>query len=525
MKEVQENVTVTVGIPTYNRRLYVLEAIRSCLCQTYKHLEVIVCDNASTDDTWEHITGISDPRLKCIRQPRNCGMVGNFNSVLRAATGQLFLLLSDDDLLEPNAIEMLSLPFRQKLLNVEPSSLGVVWCPCKIIDAAGKVLWHTATGPAVESSVALIENLWSGRRGPRLASVLIRTADARRVGGYDEERFGALCDTGNWGQVALLYSHAACVHSPVVRYRVHPSTGTGTALCEQWQRWGDSLLTTLVESVRRRGQEREAARIERLRKPLLANLTVDVMMRGVGTSGWIRRSLAEVWRSRKYLITPYAGRQLAKDGFKLVRQLSIGTRELQQKALNRESTVETAAQRNRSNSMAGRGLATFFPPGQVLRYLLVGGFNTAFGYTTFAVINFALRRDKVPASYIFALAISTLINVTVAHLGYKLFVFKTRGNYLREWSAAMAVSWSAFLPAVILLPIFVRLFSLIIPGSATVLGRTMDRNELAPYVANAFLTCVAIIYTFIGHRFVTFRRPKDGGSAQTSICAEREMMR
>lgn len=146
-------------------------------------------------------------------------------------------------------------------------------------------------------------------------------------------------------------------------------------------------------------------------------------------------------------------------------------------------------------------------------YLCVGAFNTVFGYTTFAVINFALRLENVPASYLFAVAFSTFINVTVAYLGYKLFVFKTKGNYLREWSAAMGVSWSAFLPAMVLLPILVRIFNLILPKQVSLIGHAMDRKELAPYVANAFLTAVAVIYTFMGHKYITFRHPKGARGA------------
>ncbi len=505
MNSVKEDITVTIGIPTYNRKRYVVEAIRSSLEQTYRKVEVIVSDNASSDDTWKHISTISDARLRCIRQPQNCGMAGNFNAVLRAATGDLILMLSDDDLLEPAAIEKLSLPFRRSVISADPSSIGVVWCPCTIIDAAGKERWRTAPGPPLETSVSLIENLWLGCRGPRLASVLLRTLDARRVGGYDEQRFGALCDTGNWGQAALLYPYIACVPECLVRYRVHPSSGTGDAVCLQWQGWGENLLRALVDAARQRGDEQEAVQIEGLRNSLLANLTVDVMMRGVGTPGWVTRSLAEAWRSRRYLLTPYVARRMAKDGSKLIRQLTSGA---SGRDHNRESRVE---HRNgllnvRSALMSGRRLTNLFPPGQVLRYLCVGGFNTLFGYSTFALINFALRRENVPASYIFAVAISTLINVSVSYIGYKAFVFQTKGNYLREWGAAMAVSWSAFLPAVILLPILVRVFNLILPSHVVIMTHVIDRKELAPYVANAFLTCVAIIYTFMGHKYVTFAR-------------------
>jgi putative flippase GtrA len=162
--------------------------------------------------------------------------------------------------------------------------------------------------------------------------------------------------------------------------------------------------------------------------------------------------------------------------------------------------------RRRFRDLPGvRSVLALFPPGQFLRYICVGIFNTAFGYSSFALINFLLRRQHVPASYVFAMAISSVINITVAYLGYKIFVFRTKRNYLREWTGAMAVGFSGFLPGVFLLSVLVRVFNFILPASVTLFHHTMGRKELAPYVANLFLTCVVPIYTFIGHKKITFR--------------------
>src|ERR1700744_4578537 len=69
---------------------------------------------------------------------------------------------------------------------------------------------------------------------------------------------------------------------------------------------------------------------------------------------------------------------------------------------------------------------------QLIRYLLVGGFNTAFGYGLFALLNWGLSRT-MPYGYLAATLLSNLIAITVAFLGYKWFVFRTKGNYVRQW--------------------------------------------------------------------------------------------
>jgi putative flippase GtrA len=168
--------------------------------------------------------------------------------------------------------------------------------------------------------------------------------------------------------------------------------------------------------------------------------------------------------------------------------------------------LRDSAQNQSTRSWRHR-LLSHIPPGQFARYLCVGVFNTLFGYTTFAIINFLLHRRHVPASYLFAYALSNFINITVAYLGYKLFVFRTQGNYLREWLKAMAVYWSGFVPGLILLPILVRACNLILPAQLSGFHHTVGRAEAAPYIANAFLLCFGVFYSFIGHKKITFRQP------------------
>jgi len=67
-----------------------------------------------------------------------------------------------------------------------------------------------------------------------------------------------------------------------------------------------------------------------------------------------------------------------------------------------------------------------------------GRLNTLFGYGTFALFT-AVLNPIVPHSYIWASLLSSLLNITVAYFGYKWFVFKTKGNYLREWMRCVAV--------------------------------------------------------------------------------------
>jgi putative flippase GtrA len=130
---------------------------------------------------------------------------------------------------------------------------------------------------------------------------------------------------------------------------------------------------------------------------------------------------------------------------------------------------------------------------QFARYLLVGGFNTFFGYGVFALLNW-LFRGLGSFAYMYAWALGNVITITVAFLGYKWFVFRTRGNYLTEWAKVLGVYGSGLLFGAIALPITV-----------TILRRTMHRPELAPYLGAGLLMLVTIIFSFLGHKHFSFR--------------------
>jgi glycosyltransferase involved in cell wall biosynthesis len=97
---------VSVGIPTYNRAAELQRAIASAAAQTHARLEIVVCDDASTDATEAAVRGLAgrDPRVRYVRQPANVGHARNFQAALEHASGEYFMWLSDDDHLDPGYV-------------------------------------------------------------------------------------------------------------------------------------------------------------------------------------------------------------------------------------------------------------------------------------------------------------------------------------------------------------------------------------------------------------------------------------
>jgi len=138
-------------------------------------------------------------------------------------------------------------------------------------------------------------------------------------------------------------------------------------------------------------------------------------------------------------------------------------------------------------------LTKHIPPGQLGRYLVVGIWNTAFGYATFALFTALLDR-YMPASYLAASLIASVLNITVSFLGYKWFVFRTRGNYLKEWVRCLIVYSSGIALGL----------ALIAPAVWLVSQVTGDPRS-APYIAGALLLGVQVILSFLGHKTFSFR--------------------
>ena len=307
---------VSIGIPTINRGDLALRAIRSALAQTYSDVEVIVSDDASTDDTVARIREIRDPRLVIFEQKQRLGLVGNFDFCLRHATGEFFLLLGDDDVLLPTAIERLVEPFLLGTPPIPGNAVGMVWCPCIIADAGGRKLWVTDSGPTRESPASMISQLLAGNRGSRLSSILIRTTDSISVGGY-VQRHGDHCDLGNWGRAALLHDYAICISEPLVQYTQHYGSTTSQSSVKQWQDWASLMHADLLDSARSSRDPEAARKIKSSKRNLISGVTLCILIQTIGKPGWIRNALRESFHSPSAFFTPYMFHRLLKDGRKV----------------------------------------------------------------------------------------------------------------------------------------------------------------------------------------------------------------
>lgn len=138
----------------------------------------------------------------------------------------------------------------------------------------------------------------------------------------------------------------------------------------------------------------------------------------------------------------------------------------------------------------------------LVRYLAVGACNTGFGYGCFALFT-ALLTPIFSYGYVLASLLANIFSISFSFLGYKWFVFKTEGNYLKEWIRCVGVYAGSMILSAAALPVVVG-----------VIRRQTHYNRSAPYIAGAIVLVFSVMFSFFGHRHISFadgyRAPQSG---------------
>ncbi len=122
----------SICIPNFNYSKYLKLTIESILSQSFQDFEIIVSDNASTDDSVQMIKEFKDSRITLIENQVNLGFSPNLDKSTQDAKGKFMVLLSSDDVMFPGALETIY----QVILNNQNENL-VVMTACGVINSSG----------------------------------------------------------------------------------------------------------------------------------------------------------------------------------------------------------------------------------------------------------------------------------------------------------------------------------------------------------------------------------------------------
>ncbi len=222
------NPLVSILIPTYNRANYLCWAIDSALAQTYRNIEIIVHDDASTDDTPQILTKYrSNPRIRLIRTRTNHSMIGGWNYIQSKAKGEYIKFLGSDDLLEPNCVSELI-----RAMTRYPQA-SLITSRRKFIDQDGKIVKTLGFGhkdmvvDGPEHAHWILTSIRENKIGEP-AAVLYRTKLVKQAGGFDPT-FSQFADFEYWLRL-LQFGDLVYVHKSLCSFRSHESSNTSAAV-------------------------------------------------------------------------------------------------------------------------------------------------------------------------------------------------------------------------------------------------------------------------------------------------------
>lgn len=205
---------LSIIMPLYNTEKYVKEAVQSILFQTYRDFELIIVNDASTDNSLQIVKSLKDSRIKIIENEQNKGIVYSRNKGLNAAKGQFIAAFDSDDIAMP---EKFSKQIDFLKLNTD---FGMVGSWTKMIDEKGNLIkskWKLTASPKQIPSIMLFRNYF-------VQSSVVLRREAIPEGGYSEG-FDVVEDYKMWIDVARKFK-VWNIPEYLVNYRVHSLSAT-----------------------------------------------------------------------------------------------------------------------------------------------------------------------------------------------------------------------------------------------------------------------------------------------------------
>ena len=248
------NCRISVAICTYNGERYLRDQLESINAQTLQPLEVVICDDGSTDGTLaiaaNYQRGVQFD-VRVVRNTTNLGVVRNFEKAVSLCRGELIALADQDDVWYPNKLKSLS-----EYMFQNPTR-GGVFCDADIIDdrsqTTGEHLWDLFRFGENE------QRLFDRGDGAHLlclgefvtgATLMFRTS----LRPYLLPVGGGWLHDGWFAWMLILYSHLGYIPERLMAYRVHSAQQSGVGprhLRQRLAKMCQSLAPVHAEKARR----------------------------------------------------------------------------------------------------------------------------------------------------------------------------------------------------------------------------------------------------------------------------------
>jgi glycosyltransferase involved in cell wall biosynthesis len=208
----------TIGLPITKTR-FLKESLDSINSQTFKDFEVIIRNNANTPELKSEIkecckSWIGRPNVKYYESEEQLKISENFNKIVERANGEYFMILSDDDIIEPDFLEEFN------KLTLTYLDVSIFHCRVKIIDENNNLVNFSENCPEYETRLNFIHNRITRKRTLILSNFIISTKTLKKSGGF-------VSGTSGWGLDEITWLKAASngiayTDKVLLRYRTFP---------------------------------------------------------------------------------------------------------------------------------------------------------------------------------------------------------------------------------------------------------------------------------------------------------------
>ncbi|MBP2833881.1 glycosyltransferase family 2 protein [Aquimarina sp. U1-2] len=216
----QKKLLVSVLIPCYNAQSSLDKAIDSIVNQSYSNLEIMICDDCSTDETYDLITKRSkfDNRIKVHRNSQNKGYLYTINYLMEKCTGELITTQDADDWSEVNRIEC-------QIEKFYDDTVGACITGFKVIDEKENLIEDVPNIEKLKEDA--LSNYFNSRFN--INSILFSREVYNQIGGYNDYFNKVGAEDYYWFYLISEKFKVSCVNRSLYNYIIHSNSFTANA--------------------------------------------------------------------------------------------------------------------------------------------------------------------------------------------------------------------------------------------------------------------------------------------------------
>jgi len=224
-QKMNNNPLVSICIPTYNTAKYLKKCLNSIVNQTYPNKEIIISDNASTDETEKIVKEyVKKYKVKYYKNEKNIGAEANFSKCIQLANGEYIAIFHSDDLYLPNMVEKQVQVFQDNI------SVGAVFTQANYINSYGKIIGESKLPNELRNKkiyyfseifLSILNNL----NFLVCPSAMVRNNIYKKLSSFDKDRFGTSADLDMW--LRILERHPiAIIDEKLMNWRISNTQGS-----------------------------------------------------------------------------------------------------------------------------------------------------------------------------------------------------------------------------------------------------------------------------------------------------------